>query len=82
MGCNIGAASVSCVYNPKLDVQCVVHGDDFTCSGCDSVLDWKQESMQQAFLWQIGERGGLDPKYSKHARILNRAISCETSEIP
>eukprot|EP00969_Alexandrium_andersonii_P310760 13732055-Alexandrium_andersonii.AAC.1 len=26
-----GQASACCFYNAKLDVRCVVHGDDFTC---------------------------------------------------
>eukprot|EP00975_Prorocentrum_lima_P047230 9876604-Prorocentrum_lima.AAC.1 len=34
-----GKASACCFYNAKIDVRCVVHGDDFTFTGYDSDLD-------------------------------------------
>ena len=72
-----GTASASCFYHPNSGVQCVVHGDDFTFSGCDSALDWTRERMQQAFLSKIDGRLGPDPQDLKQARILNRVISWE-----
>ena len=77
MGFTTGTASASCFHHPKLDVQCVVHGGDFSFSGADYALDWIQERMQRAFLCKVECRLGPDPSDDKHARILNRVISWE-----
>ena len=45
MGFTVGSASANCFYNPNLDVQCVVHGDDFSFSGDSQALDWVQDKM-------------------------------------
>ena len=66
---NSGVASASCFYHPRIDVQCVVHGDDFTFSGTDSALDWVQKEMQKAFLCKVEGRLGPDAHYLKQARI-------------
>ena len=75
MGFTVGSASANCLYNPKLNVQCVVHGDDFTFSGSDQSLDLVEAQMKKAFLCKVEGRLGGEPHDLKQARILNRVIT-------
>ena len=78
MGFDVGTASSCCSYHPKLQVRCVVHGDDFTFSGNNEALDEIQRQMETAFLCKIEGRLGGDPQDLKQVRILNRVVSWES----
>ena len=69
-----GVASPCAFYHPELDVQCVVHGDDFTFLGTNSSLDEVQKAMKARYEVQIRGRLGPGPKDDKSIRILNRIL--------
>lgn len=77
MGFVAGKASASCFFHPKLDVSCVVHGDDFSFSGNEEALCWVQKKMEQVFLCNIEGKLGEDLGDLKQTHILNRIISWE-----
>ena len=58
MGFNAGKASANCFFHPRLDVRCVVHGDDFTFSGSDEALNWNQGRCKRHFC--VKSRGGWE----------------------
>ena len=43
-GFKAGLANSCCSFNAKLQVRCVVHGDDFTFSGTDVALNVKNQA--------------------------------------
>ena len=69
-----GAAS-SCVFRHALrDLQCVVHGDDFTFCGCEADLQWATQQMETSFMIKIVGRLGPDAHDLQEIRILNRIL--------
>ena len=75
MGFQQGKSSPCCFYHPTWDLQCVVHGDDFTCLGTASSLDKWEAGMKEAFDVKLKGRLGTGPEDEKHMRVLNRLIS-------
>ena len=69
-----GAAS-SCVFRHALrDLQCVVHGDDFTFCGCEADLKWATQQMETSFMIKIVGQLGPDAHDLQEIRILNRIL--------
>ena len=56
------------------DLDCVVHGDDFTYLGYDEDLDEITENMRAWFDIKVRGRVGPEPRDSKSMTILNRTI--------
>ena len=69
-----GVANACCFYHAEWDVRCVVHGDDFTFTGCDAELDKVQSAMEAAFLCKVEGRLGGSASDLQEARLLNRVI--------
>eukprot|EP00969_Alexandrium_andersonii_P279721 12364863-Alexandrium_andersonii.AAC.1 len=42
----------------ELDVRCVVHGGDFTFTGCDPALDVAERLMNEKFMCKVEGRLG------------------------
>ena len=69
-----GVANACCFYHAGWDVRCVVHGDDFTFTGCDAELDKVQRAMEAEFLCKVEGRLGGGAADLQEARLLNRVI--------
>jgi hypothetical protein len=69
-----GRASPCCYFHAKLEVRCIVHGDDFVLSGRAEALDHVKVGMHERFLLkELGRLGGGQGEL-KELRILNRVI--------
>ena len=77
MGFVSGVASPCCFFHKSRDLACVVHGDDFTCMGSDSNLDWYEGQLTQRFEIKIRGRLGKGCKGPNEIRILNRIVRIE-----
>ena len=61
-----GIASTCVFTHSKLDLRCVVHGDDFIFVGTDESLDWIQTKMHESFLMKmVGKLGGTQKASKK-----------------
>ena len=60
--------------HPARDVQCVVHGDDFTFCGLEEDLDWITELMKMWFQIKVRSTLGPEDKYDKEVVILGRIL--------
>jgi hypothetical protein len=56
------------------DLDCVVHGDDFTFLGFDEDLDWIELKMRKWYEIKIRGRLGPEPKDDKQIVILGRIV--------
>ena len=74
MGFIAGSASPCCVYHPQWDLHCVVHGDDFTCLGCDDSLNKYEAALKERFELKIKGRLGSTKEDDKDTRVLNRIV--------
>ena len=63
------------VLSHPCGARLVVHGDDFTFLGSDTMLDLSQKVMQQKFEIKIRVRMGPDKDDDKSIRMLNRCLS-------
>ena len=69
-----GAASPCCFFHPTLDVNVVVHGDDFTAMGTDKDLDHYEKDLARHFEFKIRGRIGKGVDGPNNIRILNRCL--------
>ena len=76
-----GISTPCAFYNPKLDVQCVVHGDDFTFLGTDESLDAVLVAFKNRYDIKMRGRLGPQPKDDKSIRILNRVVTWDEDGI-
>jgi hypothetical protein len=69
-----GRASPCCFSHGARDIQCVVHGDDFTFLGEDNDLDWIQGAIALKFEIKVRGRlcGGLGD--AQEMRVLSRVV--------
>ena len=74
LGLEQGKASPCCFTHRARDIQCVVHGDDFTFLGEDADLDWIQVALAEKFDIKIRGRLGDGPGNVQEMRILNRIV--------
>ena len=69
-----GVAS-SCVFrHESRDLQCVVHGDDFSFCGCEDDLKWVTAQMETSFMIKVVGQFGPDAHDLQEIRILNRIL--------
>jgi hypothetical protein len=71
-----GAASPVSFWNPKTDVSCLVHGDDFTVVGEDKHLDEIETRMKEWYEVKIKARLGPGSNDAKEIEVLGRKIRC------
>ena len=74
MGFSNGVSSPCCFFHNERDLACVVHGDDFTCLGSDTNLNWYEAQMALSFELKIRGRLGVGCKGPNEIRILNRIV--------
>ena len=74
MGFIQGRASACCYRHATLDVQAMVHGDDFVFVATDADLDTIEGLMKKSFLTKVVGRLGDGPKDVQEIRILNRVL--------
>jgi hypothetical protein len=69
-----GRASPCCYFHARLEVRCIVHGDDFVLTGRAEALDEVKAGMHKRFLLkELGRLGG-DQGELRELRVLNRVI--------
>ena len=69
-----GRASPCCYFHAKLEVRCIVHGDDFVLTGRAAALDEVKAGMHERFLLkELGRLGGGEGEL-RELRVLNRVI--------
>jgi hypothetical protein len=69
-----GRASPCCYFHARLEVRCIVHGDDFVLTGCAGALDEVKAGMHARFLLkELGRLGGGQGEL-RELRVLNRVI--------
>jgi hypothetical protein len=81
LGFKQGRASPCCFTHSTRDIQCVVHGDDFTFLGDDVDLDWIQSAVALKFEIKVRGRLGDGPGDVQEMRILNRVVQWGTHGI-
>ena len=74
LGFKQGQASPCCFSHGTRDIQCVVHGDDFTFLGEDADLDWIQTALAQKFGIKVRGSLGDGPGDVQEMRILSRVV--------
>ena len=60
------------------DLQCVVHGDDFTFCGLENDLDWITELIKTWFEMKVRATLGPDDEDDKKVIILERTLRWKT----
>ena len=73
MGFVAGSGSPCCFYHPTREMNCVVHGDDFTCMGLDEDLDYYEAELAKRFELKIRGRLGEGCDLTE-IKILNRIL--------
>ena len=73
-----GSACGVLFYHPSRDLQCVVHGDDFTLCGLEEDLDWITELIKTWFDIKVRATMGPDDKDDKEVVILGRTLRWKT----
>ena len=73
-GFNPGVSTPCAFYNPRRDLRCVVHGDDFTFLGTDEELNWIEKRFKERYEIKVRGRLGPEDKDDKSIRIINRII--------
>jgi hypothetical protein len=74
VGFQRGEASPVIFRNEEKDMDCVVHGDDFTLCGFDEDLRWLAEEMAKWFEIKVRAILGDDDKDDKEITLLGRII--------
>ena len=69
-----GKAAPTVFFNPKTGVRCVVHGDDFTFTGCDIDLADMVKEMKSWYEIKVRAIVGDEDGDDHEATILNRII--------
>ncbi len=70
-----GKSSPCLFYHKDRDLRVIVHGDDMTCLGEDSSLQWMTSELQQVYELKVRATLGPEEHYEKSVRILNRIVS-------
>ena len=68
-------------YHPAWEVQCVVHGDDFTFLGWERDLEHIASKMSEAYSLKIRGVMGGEPKDTQEIVILNRRLRWSNGEL-
>lgn len=74
MGITTGVASPFCFRLPLLDINAIVHGDDFTAMGTAKDLDHREAELAKHFELKIRGRIGEGLDGPNEIRILNRCL--------
>ena len=69
-----GKAAPTVFHNPRTGVRCVVHGDDFTFTGCDIDLADMAKEMKSWYELKVRALVGDEDGDDHEATILNRTI--------
>ena len=78
----IRGLSSPCIFAHKSrDLQCVVHGDDFTILGEDGSLKWLSSEFHKIFKIKVRGILGPDPQDTQQITLLNRVLSWDTDGI-
>ena len=73
-----GTASPVSFWHEKRSTWCIVHGDDFTCTGYDEDLDFIESIMQDAHEIKVRGRLGPGPSDVRSIDILGRVLEYES----
>ena len=74
MGLSSGVSFPCCFFHKERDLACVVHGDDLTCPGSDTTLNWYAAQMALSFEIKIKGRLGVGCKGPTEMKILNKIV--------
>jgi hypothetical protein len=74
MGFESGVASPCIFHHAGRDLTVVVHGDDFTCLGNDTNIDWYEAELAKHFELKRRGRLGVGCTGDNEIRILNRIV--------
>ena len=69
-----GIGSPCCFFHPTRNLSVVVHGDDFTCLGVATDLDWYEKQLSNPFEIKVRGRIGEEDGDDREVRILNRIV--------
>ena len=69
------------VHHLEREVRIAIHGDDFTCLGNNTGLDWFRKEISQQYAVKFRGRLGPEVQDDKSVRILNRAVEWGQDEI-
>ena len=74
MGLKSGVASPCIFYHAGCDLTVVVHGDDFTCLGNDTNIDWYEAELAKHFELKLRGRLLVGCSGDNATQILNRIV--------
>ena len=74
LGFRRGRSNACAFYHPKLQVRCIVHGDDFAMTGTERDLQQIQAAMEKVFLLKRVGCLGIGPGDQQELRVLNRVL--------
>ena len=73
LGFVVGKESQRNFHHPKMDITCIVHGDDFTSCGPEWAIEWFKHKITNKC---ESKHDVLGPaaKHSRSTRVLNRVV--------